>query len=385
MAVTVSTTQPGQYIQDLLTREETGLFPQLSASLDSPYQQYAGPRVAGFTQDQLDAFGKARASVGATDPNEARASQLLDESYAALTGGGEQAQQLLQQSMGAGNDWLTKALGSAETLTSQGNPLMSEAKNLIMGSAVGPTGEDIGRYMDPFQSNVIDTTMAELNRQFDIDRQGRDAAAVNAGAFGGGRHGVMEAEAGRNMADVKARTLAQLMSSNYGQALNAAQQEKQMQGQAGSLATALGSSDANVRENAIRSMMTGGGSLSDIFLRGSGQQAGLAGQQAGGIGDLATKELGLGSFVREQDMADIQNLYNMGQRQQGQDQAVLDVGFQDFLSQRAYEDPRAKVQFMSDIIRGAPSGSQTMSQTYQDPMSPLQAIAGIAPLAMAFI
>lgn len=371
-----SSTQPSQYIQDLLTREGSGLFPQLSKSLEAPFQQYGGPRVAGFSQDQLNAMQQARESVGATDAQEQSAEQLLAQSQQALTGGGQQAQGLLDQSVSAGSDWMTRALGQTEQMAQQGNPLFGQAQNMISQSAQGPTSAGLQQYMDPFQQSVIDTTMSELNRQNDIAGQGRNAQAVGAGAFGGGRHGVMEAEAGRNMADVQARTLAQLNSQNFGQALNTFQNQQQMQGQAGQALGNLGQSQFGARSNALGQMMSGGQGLSSIFGGAAGQQAGLAGQQAGGLGDLARQQLGLGSFVREQDMADINNLMTVGQQQQGQQQLGFDTKYQDFLQRRQYEDPRAKVAFMSDIIRGAPSGSQTMSQTYTPPPSMLQQLAG---------
>lgn len=385
MAQTVQTSQPSQYIQDLLTREDTGLFPQLSAALESPYQSYGGPRVAGFSQDQLNAFNLARQSVGATDPQEQQATGLLSDALGTLQQGGAQTQGLIDQSVGAGSDWLTKALTNAESLAGQGNPLLGEGTDLVRSSAQGPTEAGIAQYMDPFQNQVIDATMSELDRQDAIARQGRNANAVQSGAFGGGRQAVYEAEAGRNLADVKARTLANLNRQNFGQALNTFQNQQQLQGNAGQALVGMGANDVGIRQNLIQQLMSGGGALSDLYGGAASLQAGLTGQQAGARGDLASKNLGLGSFIREQDIKDITNLYNMGGAQQAQQQAGIDVAYQDFLDQRAYEDPRAEVAFMSDIIRGAPSGSQTMSQTYQDPMSPLQAIAGIAPLAAAFI
>ena len=57
------------------------------------------------------------------------------------------------------------------------------------------------KFMDPFQQNVIDEYTKEMNRQFDISKQTRDAAAQRAGAFGGDRSGVLEAEATRGFQD----------------------------------------------------------------------------------------------------------------------------------------------------------------------------------------
>lgn len=384
MAQTITTSNPSQYIQELLTKPEIGLFPQLNDALSQEYQQYNGPRVAGFSSDQLEAFDLARQSVGATDPNEQRAGQLMDLSLSELMAGGDRTQSLIDKSTGA-SDYITRALGNAEMMQSQGNPLLSEALDLTRQSVMGPTRENIQQYMDPFQSSVIDATMSELNRQDDIAQQGRNAAAVNAGAFGGSRQGVMEAEAGRNLADVKARTLANLNSQNFGQAMNTFQNQQQMQRAGGNQLAGMGAQDVGLRQNMLQQIMSGGTTLSDIYGGAASQQGGLTSQLAGGTGDLATKELGLGSFIREQDIKDITNLFNMGQRQQQQQQAGIDTAYQDFVNERQYEDPRARVAFMSDIIRGAPSGSQSMSRTYQDPMSPLQTMAGIAPLVAAFV
>lgn len=385
MATTVSNQQVPQYIQDLLTREGTGLFPQLSESLESQYVPYSGPRVAGFSSDQLAAFDRVRNMAGATEGAEQQAGQLLDQAQQSLTQGTAQTQDLINQSVTQGQNWLTDALGMAQTQAQQGNPLMGQAQDLITQSTQGPTSEGIQQYLNPYQDQVIDTTMSELRRQDDIARQGRNAQAVSSGAFGGSRQGVQEAEAGRNLADVQARTLAQLNSENFGQAMNTFQNQQRLQGQAGGQLGSLGANQAQLQQAGIGQLMQGGGALSDLFSGAAGQQAGLTGQQAAGYGDLARQELGLGSFGREMDISDINNLFRMGSAQQQQQQAGLDVGYQDFLQERQYEDPRQKVAFMSDIIRGAPSGSQTISQTYQDPQSPMQILAGLAPLAAAFI
>jgi hypothetical protein len=71
------------------------------------------------------------------------------------------------------------------------------------------------KFMDPFQQNVIDEYTKEMNRQFDISKQTRDAAAQKAGAFGGDRSGVLEAEATRGFQDTLGRGIAGLLSSGF--------------------------------------------------------------------------------------------------------------------------------------------------------------------------
>ena len=69
-----------------------------------------------------------------------------------------------------------------------------------LASLVGPGagGRDVAgsvaSYMSPYQQQVIDAQMQEFDRQAGINRQGIGDAALQAGAFGGGRHGVQLAE-----------------------------------------------------------------------------------------------------------------------------------------------------------------------------------------------
>ena len=96
------------------------------------------------------------------------------------------------------------------------------------GSRFDPAA-DTQRFMDPFQSNVIDEYTKEMRRQFDISKAGRDAAAQRAGAFGGDRSGVVEAEATRGFEDTLGRGIAGLMSQGFQRAQTAAMQDYQNQ------------------------------------------------------------------------------------------------------------------------------------------------------------
>jgi len=86
-----------------------------------------------------------------------------------------------------------------------------------------PTG--FQQYMSPYQQSVIDQATQALQRQEQIAANQRAAQATQAGAFGGARFGVQEAEAqsglGRNIADIT----AQLQAQNYSQAVQRQQQQ----------------------------------------------------------------------------------------------------------------------------------------------------------------
>lgn len=86
-----------------------------------------------------------------------------------------------------------------------------------------PTGYQ--QYMSPYQQSVIDQATQALQRQAQIAANQRAAQATQAGAYGGARFGVQEAEAqsglGRNIADIT----AQLQAQNYAQAVQRQQQQ----------------------------------------------------------------------------------------------------------------------------------------------------------------
>jgi hypothetical protein len=56
------------------------------------------------------------------------------------------------------------------------------------------------QYMSPYIQNVVDIQKREAQRRGDVEKQRLQAQAVKAGAFGGSRQGVVEAEAQRNLA-----------------------------------------------------------------------------------------------------------------------------------------------------------------------------------------
>lgn len=78
------------------------------------------------------------------------------------------------------------------------------------------------QFMSPYQQNVIDTTLAEYDRQRQIQAQAIPAAAIQAGAFGGGREGVQRAEFGAETLQNRAALQAQLLQQGYQAAQQAA-------------------------------------------------------------------------------------------------------------------------------------------------------------------
>jgi hypothetical protein len=78
------------------------------------------------------------------------------------------------------------------------------------------------QFMSPYQQDVISTTLAEYDRQRQIQAQAIPAAAIQAGAFGGGREGVQRAEFGAETLQNRAALQAQLLQQGYQAAQQAA-------------------------------------------------------------------------------------------------------------------------------------------------------------------
>jgi len=139
------------------------------------------------------------------------------------------------------------------------------------GQFVGPTAYQ--QFMSPYQQEVIDTTLAEFDRQTQAGIPGLRNQAIRAGAFGGAREGVQEAEYLSGQARNRAALQAQLLQQGFGQAQQAAGQAfaqqqalAQQQSQLAALAPQLAGSQ-------IAGLTTLGG------IQQAQEQAGLSAQQ----------------------------------------------------------------------------------------------------------
>jgi hypothetical protein len=87
-----------------------------------------------------------------------------------------------------------------------------------------PVGETFGakqamNYMNPYLQAALDPQLKELTRQSDITRMGDAARLSQAGAFGGSRQAIMEAEGRRNLLGKQADVLGQGYATAYDKAM----------------------------------------------------------------------------------------------------------------------------------------------------------------------
>ena len=154
----------------------------------------------------------------------------------------------------------------------------------LTGTGTGTGLGSISSYMSPYQSQVIDTTLAEFDKQAAMRQQGISDQAVALGGFGGGREGVMQSEYQSGSDAQRAALQAQMLQQGFGQAAGMRQQDyvNQMglaQGQLGLGQAQLGLGSAQAGQ--------------------AGQQAGMAGQRAALAGaqqGLGAAQLGLGQY-----------------------------------------------------------------------------------------
>jgi hypothetical protein len=98
------------------------------------------------------------------------------------------------------------------------------------------------QFMSPYQQQVIDTTLAEFDRQTAAGVPQLAANAIQAGAFGGGREGVASAQFASDAAAKRAALQAQLLGQGFTQANQLAQQGFEQQRNLASLQPSLAAS-----------------------------------------------------------------------------------------------------------------------------------------------
>lgn len=119
-------------------------------------------------------------------------------------------------------------------------------------SAMAPVGaQQISQYFNPFQQFVT----SEIARQGQIMQNRLGANAIRAGAFGGGREGVQQAE-------LQGRTLSEIgraQAQGFNTALQAAQNQQRIGLSGGQLLGALGAQQQRMAQQDINQLMAAGG------------------------------------------------------------------------------------------------------------------------------
>ena len=170
MAITETRTRPPQFIEDIgvdLAKNlvaSTGV-PTVSVGL-SAISQRPGESAADFAARQ----------------QAARAFETRQQSLAGLA-----------PSVAAQDALQTQAASLAASGVGSFQPFLTQAQQLT-GAGAGTGAGSVQEFMSPYQTQVIDASLAEFDRNAAANRQRIRDQAVASGAFGGGREGVELAE-----------------------------------------------------------------------------------------------------------------------------------------------------------------------------------------------
>lgn len=193
------------------------------------------------------------------------------------------------------------------------------------------SAQAVQQYENPYQSDVINATMNQLNEVNAQQQQGVMGNAISSGAWGGDRSAVAQAELARQQGAAAGQTLAGLNQANYAQAN---QQFAQQQ------AVGMQAQQATNQDYANAAYTYG--------------NLGVASQQAA--------------------LQGLQSQAQLGAQGRAVQQAGDTARYQQFLNQQAY--PFQSTQFLANIAEGI-GGQAGGTTTYPSP-SALSQIAGIA-------
>jgi hypothetical protein len=274
-----------------------------------------------------------------------------------------------------------------------------------MGDIYGQIATDpdlYAQYMSPYVENVTDVQLQGLQRQADIARTQRGAQFAKAGAFGGARQAIENAEANRALASQMDAARAQGLQSAYQQAQAAINQRAQLglqglqgaqqglgtalqggqlglsglgaalQGQQGALqgvnaqlaGTAQGMQGAQVGLQGVDRQLAGtaqGMQGSQVGLQGvSGAQAGygLANQAAANLANIGTQQLGAQTGI-----LGLQN--QIGGQQQSQEQQYINQAIQNYANTK--EAPMQAFNQLNALVRGYAIPGTTSTQYQAQP------------------
>lgn len=187
----------GPYVTNMLGRAQ--------AVADEPYQVYGGPMTAGESGLQSKVFqglgnlsfpgnlGQSFSSTGAPPPPP-------------MNMGAYQ-----QQPIGTGPQPGQTPQGGIGSLTMGSSLPVPQQPQQPQGIA--------GQYMNPYLQSVLQPQLEELRRQNEITNMKGNAQMTGAGAFGGGRQAIMNAENARNLMQEMNKTVGQGYASAYDKAM----------------------------------------------------------------------------------------------------------------------------------------------------------------------
>jgi len=243
-----------------------------------------------------------------------------------------QAINLAQQGVGSYQPFLS----AAQTAQTAGAGALGQSAQTIggLGALTGPQAYQ--PFMSPYQSQVIDATLSEFDKQRLGGQQQIKDQAVASGNFGGGREGAMLGQYNADSLADRSALQASMLQQGFSQANQLGQQNFMNQG---SIANA---------------------------------QQGLA----GAYGNQMNQQFGLSDFGRTGMGQDVSALGSLGAMRQGLGQAQLSADAQ--AAQTGAYEPYGRLSQYGNTLTGLAGG--VAGSQYQDPRqsNPFQTALGTA-------
>jgi len=329
MAIQQSQVLPAQFVQDLgqdLAKQVTAQsgVPVVSTGLAGISQQ-AGESADDFAARQQAArdFTTRQQSLSGLAPQVAQQGALQ-----------QQAQNLATQGVGSFAPFLQQAQTQATLASGLGTQALGQLSGIGTGAASFQQG--VQDFMSPYQSQVIDATLSEFDRNKAIQEQSIRDQQTALGALGSGRAGVQLAEFGTGAARERALLQAGLLQQGFGQA-------------------------AAQRQQDIQNRFAQAGATQGL----GAFQSGLAGQQAA-----------LGQTQQALQGTDISRLGSLGALNQAQQQANLDATRE--AARQATFLPQEQLDRFAGQVTGIMGGYPGQTQTTNIPNpTPLQTALGV--------
>ena len=277
--VTTQISREAPFLEDYRRRLMDSVF----AATDQPIvpQERA---ISPFDEFQTAGFGEAARQLGFT----------FDPATGSLTRTGQAAFQ--------------PDLDAARAAAQAGIPALQAAQGQF-----DPSQSNYQQFFDQYQADVTNQALKQMDEEAAKAQANLATQAQRAGAFGGSRFGVQEAELAKNLQDIKSRRISEDLSRNFQQA-----QAKAM----------------------------------DTFERAQARNLGVGqalGQAAQGLGSLGQLGFGLGQ-------AGIATLGTIGGQRQARNQALADEALR--LTTARQQEPLNRLRFVQDQLSRVPSAQQ---------------------------
>lgn len=367
------------YVEDLLG--------QAQAVAAQPYQQFSGPKIAGFTPDQMQAFSNVQGAGATNQANQAAA-------FGAAGQGADTANNIYNAGAGytqaaTGYNPLAAVapyLGAASqyNAASASQPWLNQAANYQGAAAQAGTPQGIQSYMSPYTNSVVQGIQNQANQNWTQNiMPGVNDKFVGSGQYGSGRNAQVLGQAADNFQTGLSANVANALESGYNTAGQQAGQQASLLAGLGGQALTGANTAGGMQTAQIGNLLNQAGAAGTATqqqaanLQGTGAQLGnLANTQASA--QLASgKVLGdLGNQAATTNLAQNTALQGVGQQQQQLEQSNLNTALADWQAQVDF--PKTQTDYLSGIIHGLPAtGYENTKVTQQSPAYTGSPLAGV--------